>query len=272
MSSAADLAHYVEVWHDAVAEFVALARSIPEGQWHLPTDLDGWSVKDNVAHVAHLEAVLAGAAEETVEVPEAPHLSGPMSVYTEQGVLARRDRDLEALCAEIEESAAKRYAELLATPPTDPTAPAARTPGGVPWDTQTLLRNRVLDVFMHGQDIRRAIDHPGGLDTEAAALTLERFGSGLPMVVGKRLAPPAGTVVRVDLPEAGRSWTVRVGEDGRAAPVVTDGVQPTTAVSLPTADFLALAGGRRTPESTRPTVSGDGGLAAALLGALTMTP
>lgn len=272
MTSADDLTRYVEVWHDAVAGFVALARSIPEEQWGLPTDLEGWSVKDNIAHVAHLEAVLAGAPEETLEVEPAPHLTGLMNVYTEQGVQARRDRDVEALCAEIEESAAKRYADLRADPPTDPTAPAPRTPAGVPWDVQTLLRNRVIDVFMHEQDIRRAIDRPGGLDTAAAALTLERFGNGLGMVVGKRVAPPARTVVRVEVPEAGCRWTVRIGDDGRATPLSDAAAEPTTTVSLDTADFLVLAGGRRTPEHTRPVVRGDEVLARRLLAALAMTP
>ncbi len=272
MTSAADLARYVAVWHDAVGDFVALARSIREDEGDAPTDLEGWSVKDTVAHVAHLEAVLAGAPEETIEVAPAPHLAGLMNVYTEQGVLARRERDLEALCAEIEESVAKRYAELLATPPTDPTVPASRTPGGVPWDVQTLLRNRVIDVFMHEQDIRRALDRPGGLETEAAAHTLERFGSGLPMVVGKRLAPPAGTVVRVEVPGADRWWTVRVGDDGRAAPAADHAGEPTTWVSLAVTDFLVLAGGRRTPDRTRPTIRGDEELGHRLLAALAMTP
>ena len=123
------LAQLIETWYVACTDFVALAREIPREQWDLPTDLDGWSVKDNVAHTAHLEAVLAGAPEETIEVDEAPHLKSLMSYYTEQGVLARRDRDMESLADEIEQSAATRYAALQAEPPTDPKAPAAEDAG-----------------------------------------------------------------------------------------------------------------------------------------------
>ena len=90
----ASLVQLVETWHRACADFVALTREIPRDQWDLPTDLEGWTVKDVVAHTAHLEAVLAGAPEETIEVAEAPHLKGLMNYYTEQGVLARRDRDM----------------------------------------------------------------------------------------------------------------------------------------------------------------------------------
>src|SRR4051794_31676937 len=80
------LVQLVEIWHRACADFVALTREIPRDQWDLPTDLEGWTVKDVVAHTAHLEAVLAGAPEETIEVAEAPHLKGLMNYYTEQGV------------------------------------------------------------------------------------------------------------------------------------------------------------------------------------------
>src|SRR6186997_409051 len=106
---AARLAHLVELWYAACTDFVALAREIPREQWDLPTDLEGWTVKDNVAHTAHLEAVLAGAPEETVKVAGAPHLKNLQSYYTEQGVLARRDRDMGVLADEIEQSVAVRY-------------------------------------------------------------------------------------------------------------------------------------------------------------------
>jgi uncharacterized protein (TIGR03083 family) len=250
---------------------VALARDIPREQWDLPTDLDGWTVKDNVAHTAHLEAVLAGAPEETLEVAEAPHLKGLMNYYTEQGVLARRDRDMESLADEIEQAVATRYAALRAAPPTDGTARPPRTPGGVPWDNQTLLGNRPVDVWMHEQDIRRAIGRPGGYDCAAATHVLRTFGRALPMVVGKRVAPPPGTTVRLEVPEAGLGWSVRVGDDGRAARV-DDGVPATTTVTLNQEDFVVLAGGRRPASTTAARVEGDEKLGQRLLEALAVTP
>ncbi len=78
-----------------------------------------------MAHTAHLEGVLAGAPEETIEVDEAPHLKGLMNYYTEQGVLARRDRDMESLADEIEQAVATRHARSWPTlrptgPPSHP--------------------------------------------------------------------------------------------------------------------------------------------------------
>lgn len=272
MTEAARLSELVETWRDAVSEFVALVRDVPEDQWHLPTDLEGWSVKDNAAHTAHLEGVLAGAPEETVEVDQsAPHLKSFMNVYTEQGVVARRDRDMAALADEIEQSAAARYADLQADPPTDGAAAPPRTPGGIPWDNNTLLSNRPLDIWMHEQDIRRAIGVPGGYGSRAAKHSIAKFGGALPMVVGKRVAPPAGTVVRLDVPEAGASWSVAIGEDGRAA-AVEQADDPTVLITLGAEDFVVLAGGRRGLDATTPTFTGDAELGRAVLASFSVTP
>src|SRR4051794_1792324 len=233
---ASRLAELVETWRQAIAEFVALVRDIPEEQWDRPTDLDGWTVKDSVAHTAHLEAVLAGAPEEAGEAGEAPHVKNLAGAYTEQGVAARRDRDMASLADEIETSAATRLAALTADPPTDGASPPPKTPGDVPWSTATLLSNRPVDVWMHEQDIRRAIERPGGYDTPAARHTIAKFGAALPMVVGKRVAPPPDTTVRVDVPEADQTWSVAVGDDGRAA-LVEPVAEPTVRITLSAEDF-----------------------------------
>jgi uncharacterized protein (TIGR03083 family) len=271
MNDASRLAELVETWRQAIAAFVAVAREVPEDQWQLPTDLEGWTVKDNVAHTAHLEAILAGAPEETLQVAEAPHIRNLSGHYTEQGVAARRDRDMASLLEELESAVATRYAALQADPPTDGAGSPPRTPGGVPWSNERLLSNRPLDIWMHEQDIRRAIGRPGGFDTPAARHTIAVFGDALPMVVGKRVAPPAGTTVRVDVPDAALSWTVAVTADGRAAGV--DPVEaPTVRITLAAEDFVVLAGGRRGAEATSPKLEGDTDLGNAVLASLAVTP
>ncbi|MCZ4498678.1 MAG: hypothetical protein JWQ74_1231 [Marmoricola sp.] len=271
MTDAPRLAELVETWREAVAEFVALARDLPEDQWHRATDLDGWSVKDNVAHTAHLEGILAGAPEETVDIGSPPHVKGMLGAYTEQGVVARRDRDMAALAEEIERAAAFRYAELQASPPTDAKGAPPRTPAGIPWDNNTLLGNRPLDVWMHEQDIRRAIGRPGGYDGAAARFAVTKLGGALPMVLGKRVAPPIGTSVRIDLADADLSWAVAIGEDGRAGAV--DGLDAATVrITLSAEDFIVLAGGRRPLEATTPTYDGDATLGRAVLANFSVTP
>lgn len=266
----ARLAQYIDVWRDACAAFVDLCRSLDEDDAHRPTDLAGWDVHACVAHTAHLEAVLAGAPEETVEVPELPHVKGLMGRYTEQGVLARRDRSMSELCDEIERSVAARADRLRADPPTDPRGKPERTFGGIPWDNETLLGNRPLDVWMHEQDIRRALDRPGGYDAPAAQHTIDRLAAALPMVLGKRVAPPDGTSLRVDLPELERSWSLAIR--GSRAAFIDEPVTPAAAVELTAEDFVVLAGGRRPAERTTPRIEGDRALATRFLEAMAVTP
>lgn len=265
------LAGYIATWQRACADLVALTRDLSEEEGDLPTDLPGWTVRDNVAHTAHLEAVLAGAPEEEVEVTDTAHLTAVTGRYTEQGVLARRDRTLAALADEIEQAVAARTAALEADPPTDGNAPPPRTPGGVAWSTEVLLRNRPLDVWMHEQDVRRAVGRPGGWDSPAAAHTLAIFAGSLPMLVGKRLAPPAGTVVRLQVPDAGVDRAVQVGADGRAV-TAPAGVEPTATVTLSPEAFVVLSGGRRDPDAVTVTITGDEKLGRRLLDVMAVTP
>ncbi len=119
MSDAERLAGYVEVWKGAVDDFVALLEQVPEDDWTTPTDLPGWDVKALAAHTAHLEGVLAGNPEETADVGEPPHVTGLMGLYTEIGVVNRRDRSGAEIVAEIREVTDRRYEQLRADPPTD---------------------------------------------------------------------------------------------------------------------------------------------------------
>ena len=97
MTDGERLAGYVDIWWQAVHDFLDVLEQVPADEWHAATDLPGWDVHDVAAHIAHLEAVLAGAPEETVEVGEPAHVRSPMGLYTEQGVLARRGRTPDEL-------------------------------------------------------------------------------------------------------------------------------------------------------------------------------
>lgn len=270
LDDAGRLWRWVEVWLLAVDDLTRLLGDLDPTDALAPTDLEGWNVADVVAHLAHLESVLAGGPEETVEVPPAAHLLRPMQTYTEAGVLARRGRLLSELVEELTQAVATRYAALRAAPPTDPHAKPTHAFAGLGWDVGTLLRNRPTDVWVHEQDIRRALDRPGNLDGAAARHTLGVLLAGLPMVIGKRVAPPAGSVVRLELPEAGEVRTVRVDEAGRAT--VSPDAEPTTTLRLATEDFVVLATGRRGPDATAPEVVGDEQVGARVLRSLGIMP
>ena len=122
----AELLGLVETWWGAVRALLWLLRRLPDDEFSRPTDLAGWDVHAVVAHVAHLESVLAGGQEVVVDVGEPAHARGPLGRYCEQGVVARRDRTPGELAVEIRASTARRVEELRANPPRDGSAPADR--------------------------------------------------------------------------------------------------------------------------------------------------
>lgn len=258
----------VETWKRAIDDFVALVRDLPEESWDLPTDLPGWSIKDNVSHTAHLESVLAGGPEETIAVEPAPHLKTPMAYYTEQGVLSRKDRSMPQLAAEIEAAAALRLQRLMDNPPTDANASTMKTPGDIGWTDERLLSNRPLDVWMHEQDIRRALDLPGGFDSPAARHVINVFAQSLRMVLGKRVAAPAGSTVALVLDGMGQISSATVRPDGRA--YTSYGERPTVTITMSPEDYVVAAGGRRPPSNV--TFEGDADLGQRVVDNLAVTP
>jgi uncharacterized protein (TIGR03083 family) len=263
------LASYVETWRSTVEDTVALLRSLEPGHWGLPTDLPGWEVRAVAAHLAHLESDLAGNAQQPVEVPELEHVTSAMGHYTEQGPIARRAWAPHRIIDELEASAATRLAQLRAAPPTDGRAEPPRTPAGIGWSWDTLLSNRVVDVWMHQQDIRRAVDRPGGLDTPGAAHTVRVFSSAFGFTVGKRVAPPPGTSAALEVTGPHPVHVVvRVDDNGRAVPAEV--TEPTVTLRTDLESYVVLAGGRGAPSEV--AVTGDRDLGDRVLAAMAVTP
>jgi len=273
MNDAERLQRHIDVWRVMVAENVALLRVLDADDWAKPTDLPGWNVRYIAAHLAHLESELAGNPQRHVDVPEAPHIKSPMSVFTESGPLARADWTTEAIIDELESSAAKRDDALRAMMPVDPTAPGDGFAAAVGWDWATLLSNRVLDQWMHQQDIRRAVGRPGGLAGPGGAHALSTFSRSIPYVVGKRVGPPPGTTVVLDITgEHPATLAATLGEDGRAGRLDTIPDDPSVRIGMDFETFIMLSGGRRTPDQVTASVIGDTELGHAVLANLAVTP
>jgi uncharacterized protein (TIGR03083 family) len=262
---------YVDVWWLAVGDFLEVLEQLSPDEWSTPTDLPGWDVHACAAHTAHLESVLAGGPEETVELDVPAHVRGVMGVYTEQGVVARRDRTPSELISEIRESCTTRHDQLLGSPPTDGTAEPEVIFGGVGWSWETLLRNRPLDVWMHEQDVRRAVGRPGGMDSPAARHTADYLIESLAMVLAKRAGAAPGTTLVVEV-EGSATAAFGVDERGKGVRLPVVPVDPTVRIRLSRETFVLLAGGRRTPEDVTFEVTGDSDLAARVLSAMAVTP
>ena len=277
-----ELRTYADAWVTATASLQQLVASLSPADFERPTDCPGWSVLDVLAHLAALERELAtGEQPANVQPIEG---QGPAAWWTEAGVTERRGRQPAEVLAEYREMVARRAADLAERLPDDPGGKPERTPGAVAWDNRTLLRNRVLDTWVHEQDIRRATDHPGGLTGAPAEIVEGIFSAAWPFVLAKRAAAPAGTRIGVVLD--GRRSDYVVSADGRGrqldsaeadVPDDPEGIDDADAViSLNREALTILGAGRRTPDDLPDTallsLTGDLDLAGRVLAGLNLTP
>ena len=139
------------------------------------------------------------------------------------------------------------------------------TPTG-PGTVADFLHIRVMDCYVHEQDIRRAVGQPGDLDTPAAANSVDRLLRTIGIVVGKRAGAPEGSSVLL-----ARRVPVTVVE-GRAKVVDDVPDDLLTTVGMDSEAFLVLATGRRTAAELagRWTVEGDEALGRAIVEQLNM--
>lgn len=265
------LVRLVELWWQAVDDFSTLLETVEPQQWSAPTDLAGWDVHAIAAHTAHLESLLAGAPHDEVEIGEPAHVTGMFGQFTEQGVVARRDRSPDELITEIRTSATARRTALLAEPPEDAAAPAPGVFGLIGWTTERLLRNRPLDLWMHEQDVRRAIGRPGNLDGPAAVHTADYLAESLGYVLVKRAGAGPGTTAVLEI-EGHPPKVVVVNADGRGEVMQEAPKDPTVRLTLGRETFILLSGGRRPAEPGAVSLTGDTDLGERVLAGLAVTP
>lgn len=245
----------VDAWYESATRVVALLRTLPPDAWAKPTDCPRWTVHGVTAHLAAIEVELVDGKGTTPR--EA--IDSVTDDFTQVGVEARAELPPGELISELE-SAVERRRKQLADLDVDPDAIPERTPGGIAWSWRRLLSNRVIDMWTHEQDIREAVDVPGGTDGNAAAHTVAVFRTSLPYVLGKRVSPPTGTAVRwVVSGHGGFDTVVRVDDDGRAREA--DDAEPAAVIELTQRAFTRLSAGRRTWHDLDVATDGDEALA-----------
>jgi uncharacterized protein (TIGR03083 family) len=252
------------VWH-AMAQ---LGASLDESQWGTPTECPGWTVQDVFVHITAVERALLDDPLPESELPDdLPHVKNRFGTRNERWIESRRAWSGADVLAEFDATIDARLA-VLRTLDDDAFAAPSWTPLGQ-GTLAGLLGLRVVDSWVHEQDVRRAVERPGDLDSEAAAHTVDGMLALLPYVIGKKVGAADGSTVVLSLTgPLVRSVAVATNA-GRAEVLEHVPADPSVEIVLATDIYERLACGRIDPDETliagAVRIEGDIELGAAVL-------
>lgn len=281
-----DLDGLIAAFRQTVQAVIDLGHSCSEEDFARETSCPGWTVQDQISHVAAVEHFLNGGENPELDLTGLEHVRHEFGSWMEQGVQLRRDRSGPEVVAELETLLHNRLASLA-----DPSLTlTTQVPGpmGSTRPLRGLLLLRLQDIWTHEQDIREAIGRMGNLDTPAAAAFVNgvvRFFAKLvqdvPMADGQTVIlestgpVTARTGVRVSHGADGEITYHQLftgeSESGMGAAVHSED-DPSTTISLSTEELGRRAAGRRPTSETAYSVVGDEELAARVLDAIVFTP
>ncbi len=227
-----------EEW-DALA---ALAQDLGDGEWELPSECPGWTVRDVLSHLIGIERVLLGDPQPPPLTELPPHVENEVGARNEAWVVLRRSRPGREVLDEFREVTARRLAEMRSWPEARFDQVGPSPVGEVPY--REFMHVRVMDSWVHEQDIRVATGRPGHDSGPAAELSLDRLCAGIPFVVGKQAGAPEGASVRFELRGSLPRRIDVVVRNGRAKAVDVPVDPVTVALGMDTEVFWRLTCGR----------------------------
>jgi uncharacterized protein (TIGR03083 family) len=243
MATDQELVDMLEGLWGSIAE---LGSGLDEVEWKRPTECPGWTVQDNLVHLTALERFILGDPLPTGAVPDdLPHVKNDAGRANERWIESRRSWTGADALEEFRSATAARIAQLRALDVAGFDA-ESWTPMG-PGTVRSLLPFRIFDSWVHEQDMRRAVDRPGDLESAAAEQALTMMVEVLPYIVGKKAGAPDGsTVVLVLTGPLARTTAVGV-VDGRARVLDAVPETPTVTITIGSEGYARLACGRIDP-------------------------
>lgn len=274
MTDHPSLQPYTDAWNESIEAVFELVKPLVEGEWNRRTDLPGWSVRDIVSHLIGLECELIGDPRPIHQLPrDLYHVVDEPSRHMEIQVDVRRHHTGAEMVSELEYTLIRRRRQLR----NEKRGPEAEVrsimPGGGQISLEKQLRMRAFDVWVHEQDLRRALGQPGNLDSQGAHISRDLLIEALPKVVAKQSRPNSVVVFDVG-GEVEFLRTVRVDAEGRGRVDGSPSLGPTLTLSMDWETYVVLATGRKSPGAVADKVKaeGDEALAKAILENFSITP
>ncbi|MDA8262114.1 MAG: maleylpyruvate isomerase family mycothiol-dependent enzyme [Actinomycetota bacterium] len=189
-------------------------------KWEQASDCPGWSVKDVLAHIIGTERQLLGEpAPALAEESLGEHVKNEIGRSNEAWVDSMRAKNGADVLTIFESTINARLDVLDAMGEEEFDADSWLPVGKGSY--RDFMAIRVMDCFVHEQDIRISTGGSFLAHERSGRIALDQLLAGLPYVVGKKVNPPEGTTVRVDVisrSDTIASVRIRV-QDGRAAVV-----------------------------------------------------
>lgn len=219
-----------------------LMHSQPLEAYHAPTACPGWDVQDVLSHLLGFEMMLRGAPVPTHEGSWPGYVHNPIGEINEAFVQAHRGEPGPEVLEEFR-VATRRSVESLRTLSDAEWEKVGWSPEGErPY--HRFQETRVLDSWIHLQDIRDALLQPEDDHGAGEEIVVNRFEAALPYIVGRKMRSPDGTVIQVNLSgRLARTVLLEVRE-GRAEPVASTTTPATLEITTPVALFWRRAAGR----------------------------
>ena len=141
---------------EARKETVALAKSLSAQDLKVPVHLEGWDVKDVVAHMASSEGGLINTANRIAAGQGQPSPGFDLHIHNQKQVEKRRAQSVEELLAEMERSRAEML-PALASMSDEQLAAKGSMSSGLPTDVLAVFRRIGDHERAHCQEIRAAV-------------------------------------------------------------------------------------------------------------------
>lgn len=264
---------YIDAWTHSIESINEMVSPLAEGEWNRPTECPYWSVRDIVSHVIGFECELLGDPRPIHTLPsDLRHITSEAARYTEVPVDIRRHHTAPEMTAELEYTIIRRSRQLR-NESREPDADV-RAIGGGEITLEEQLWSRVFDVWVHEQDLRRALDKPGNLASAAAVLARDYVLRSLPKLVAHDAGAKPGSAVVFDVHGPLEFMrTVRVNAEGRGSIDSAVSLGPAVTFVLDWETFLRLLTGRvrATAVADKLKTEGDADLAAAILQHIAVT-
>ena len=219
-----------------------VVRPQPPVAYNAQTSCPGWDVRDILSHLLGFEMMIQGSPVPAFEGPWPDYVRNPIGEINECFVRAHRSEPGIEVLNQFRDVAASAIRTLRSLDD-DAWEKIGWSPEGErPY--HRFRETRVLDSWIHLQDIRDALLEPADDHGAAEEIVVNRFEGALPFIIGKKMGAHEGTVIHINLTGRLARTIVLAVDKGRAAVVHNSDLVPTLEFTTPVALFWRRAAGR----------------------------